>query len=70
MTPVDENKVAIKIYEEMSNKITYLSGLENNGSGYYDNSYIKIKFDLDDNLPLKKELDMHSIVRISSDKYF
>ena len=70
MTAVAENKVAIEMYEEMSNKITYPSGLGNNGSGNYDDNYIKIKFDWDHNLSLKKELEMHRIVRISSDKYF
>ena len=42
------------MYEEISNKINYLSGLQNNGSGKYDDNYMKIKIDSDDNLPLKK----------------
>ena len=58
------------MYKEISKKNKYLSRLENNGLGNYNNNYIKIKFDSDDNSPLKKELDMHSIVIISSDKYF
>ena len=43
------------MYGEIQNKIKYLSGLENNGSGKYDDNYIKIKFDSNDNLSLKKK---------------
>ena len=54
LIPVHENKGAIKMYKEISNEIKYRSGLENNGSGDYDDKYMKIKLDLDEDFPWKR----------------
>ena len=42
------------MYKEISNEIKYRSGLENNGSGDYDDKYMKIKLDLDEDFPWKR----------------
>ena len=62
LIPVDENKRAIKMYKEIWNKIKLLNESENNGSGDYDNKYLKIRFSSDNNLSLKKELEMYGVV--------
>ena len=31
--------------------------------GYYDEKYIKIKFNSDDDFPLKKTLQLHNIIK-------
>ena len=59
---VDKNKGAIKRYKEIRNKIKYLTESENNGSGNSDDKYMKVTFHSNDNLPLKKELEMHGVV--------
>ena len=64
LIPANEYKVTIKKYEEIWNKIKYFIKSENNGSGSYDDKYTIIRFNWNDNKPLKKELEMHGIVVI------
>ena len=57
----DENKELLKkcndVFNEIIGKIKKLS----NGECDYEKDYMKIKFDSDDNLPLKKPLKFHNI---------
>ena len=60
----DKNKGEIIKYKEAWNKIYDLIELKNNESGVYDNKYVEIWFNSDDNLRLKKELEIHGVVII------
>ena len=51
-----------KIYEELYNKIRDLIRSITNNSNNYVEKYMRIKFNSDDNLPLKKTLKLHNIV--------
>ena len=53
LVPTDESKEKIKKYEEIWNKIGDLIGSVTKNSDDYDEKHIKIKFDLEDDLPLK-----------------
>ena len=48
-------KKNLKNYEEIWNKIGDLIGLVTKKSHDFDEKHIKIKFDLNDDLPLKKQ---------------
>ena len=50
----DESKDTSKKYEELWNKIRYLIRTITNISDDYDEEQMKIKFNIDDNLPLNK----------------
>ena len=50
------------MYKEIWNKIKYLNKSENNGSGKKMTQAQKIRFNSDNNLSLKKELEMHGVV--------
>ena len=54
--PTDESKDRLKKYEEHWNKIIDLIISITNNSGNYDEKYMKMKFDSDNHLPLKKLL--------------
>ena len=60
----DENKEVIKKYNDVQNgirdKIKEISGSECD----YEKDYMEIKFNSDDNLPLKKPLKLHLITII------
>ena len=58
----DYNDETLKKYKEVLGGIK--SGIEkinNNKSGEYEKDYMKIKFDLDDKLPLNKQLKLLSV---------
>ena len=57
----DESKDALKRYEELWKKIKDLIRSINNISEDYDEKYIKIRFNSDDDLPLTKTLKLHNI---------
>ena len=56
LVPTDEIKDTWKKYEEKWNKIKDLIRSVTNVPGDYDEKYIKIIFNSDDNLPLNKML--------------
>ena len=56
LLPTNENKDIIKKYDEMWSKIRDLiSSITESSDDYYE-KYIKIKFNLDDELPLNKTI--------------
>ena len=55
LIPVNENKGAIKRYKEIWDNIKDFFESENNVSGDYDYKYMKARYNLDDNLQLKKD---------------
>ena len=62
LVPTDESKNTPKKYEELWNKIRDLIRSRTNNSHNYDEKYMKIKFDSDIELPLKKTLELHNII--------
>ena len=64
----DENKDILKLYTELRNKIKNLIRSITNVLGDYDEKYMRIKFNSDDNLLLNKILKLHiSIIVVRSD---
>ena len=56
-------KKKIKYYEELQTKIRYLiRSMTKNSDNYYDEKYMKIKFNLDDELPLNKMMETPSTI--------
>ena len=60
--PTNESKEKIKKYEELWSKIRYLIGLITKNSDDYDEKYMKIKFNSDDELPLNKTIETPSMI--------
>ena len=60
--PTDKSKGTIKKYEELWNKIKDFIRTVTNNSGNFDEKYMKIKFNSDDDLPLKKTLELYNVV--------
>ena len=56
-----ESKDTVKKYEKLWNRIRDFIRPVTKNSGNYDQKYMKIKFDLDDDLPLKKMLELHNM---------
>ena len=56
LVPTNESKEKIKRYEELWIKIRDLSRSITKNSDEYDEKYMKIKFNLDDELPLNKTI--------------
>ena len=54
LVPTNESKEIIKKYEELWSKIRDLIRSITKNSDYYDEKYMKIKFNSDDELPLNK----------------
>ena len=54
----------LKKYEELWNKIRDLIRSMTNNSHNYGEKYMKIKFDSDNELPLKKTLELRNIIVI------
>ena len=63
LVPTNESKEKVKKYEELWSKIRDLirSVTENSNDYDYDKKYIKIKFNLDDELRLNKMIDIVTI---------
>ena len=58
---INESKEKIKKHEELWNKIKDLiRSITKNSDDYYE-KYMKIKFDLDDELPLNKTIEIFSM---------
>ena len=62
LVSTDENKDKLKIYQELWNKIRYLIKSITINSDNYDKKYMKIKFNSDDDLPLKKMVELQNMV--------
>ena len=62
---VNENKVLLKkyadVWDRIKNEIKTINGGEVNN---YEKDYMKIKFNSDDDLPLKKPLKFHAVTII------
>ena len=59
--PTNESKEKIKKYEELWIQIRDLIQSITKNSDDYDEKYMKIKFDSDDNLPLNKTIEIPTI---------
>ena len=57
----DENKVLLKKYSDVLNKIINKMKKISGDECDYEKDYMKIKFNSDDNLPLKKQLKFHNM---------
>ena len=57
-----EGKVRLKTYKELCDKIRDLVRSISNNSDDYDQKYMKIKFNSDDDLPSQKILELYEII--------
>ena len=64
LVPTNENKEKIKKYEELWSKIRDLIRSITKNSDDYDEKYMKIKFDLDDDLPLNKTIGIYDVTTV------
>ena len=62
LVPTNESKEMKKKYEELWSKIRDLIGSITKDSDDYNENYIKIKYNLDDKLPLNKVIEIHSMI--------
>ena len=76
LVPINESKEKKKKYEELWSKIRDLIRSLTKNSDHYDEKYIKIKFNSDDELPQNKAIEIPSmtiIVRViflENEKYY
>ena len=61
LVPTDESKDTLKKYKEMWSKVRDLIRSITNNSEDYDEKYMKIKSNSDDDLHLKKRLELHKM---------
>ena len=61
LVPTDESKDTLKKYKEMWSKVRDLIRSITNNSEDYDEKYMKIKSNSDDDLHLKKTLELHEM---------
>ena len=61
LVPTGESNDTLKKYEELWNKIRDLIRSVTNNSDDYDEKYMKIKCNSDDDLPLKKILELYIV---------
>ena len=64
LVPTNESKEKIKKYEELRSKIRDLIRSVTKNSDDYDEKYMKIKRNLDDELPLNKNIEIPSMTII------
>ena len=62
LVPTNEKKEKIKKYEELWRKIRNLIRSITKNSDDYDEKYVKIKFNLDDELPLNKTIEIPTMI--------
>ena len=62
MVPPNESIEKIKKYEELWSKIRKLIRSTTKNSDYYDEKYMKIKFNLDDKLSLNKMIEIPTMI--------
>ena len=61
LVPTDESKDTLKKYKEMWSKVRDLIRSITNNSEDYDEKYMKIKSNSDDDFHLKKTLELHKM---------
>ena len=61
IVPTNESKKIIKKYEDQWSKIRDLIRPLTKNSNDYDEKDMKIKFDLDDDLPVNKTIEFHNV---------
>ena len=61
LVPTNESKEMIKKYEEMWSKMRDLIRSITKNSDGYDEKYMKIKFDSNDDLPLNKTIEIYYV---------
>ena len=66
----DESKDTLKKYEEMLSKVKDLIRSITNNSDDYDEKYMKIKFNSDDDLPVNEMLEFCNIMLSSCCQMF
>ena len=62
LAQTDERKDTLKNYEELWKKFRNLVRSINNDYDDYDEKYMNIRFNSDDDLSLKKTLELHNII--------
>ena len=73
LVPTNKSKEKIKKYEELWSKIRDLIRSITKNSDDYDEKYMKIKLNTDDELPLNKAIEMITAVRaifLENNKYY
>ena len=61
LVPAEGGEGTLKKYQELWNKIRDLIISKTNNSDNYDEKYMKIKFNSDDDFPLKRTLELYNI---------
>ena len=64
LVPTNEGKDKLKIYDELWNKIGDLIRSITNNSDNYDEKYLKIKLNSDDDLRIKKTQKLYKMVKV------
>ena len=64
LVPTNEVKEKIKKYEELCSKFRDLIGSIIKNSGDYDEKYMKIKLNLDYDLPQNKTIEIHNVTKV------
>ena len=62
LVPINESKEKIKKYEELSSKMRDLIRSTTKNSDDYDEKYMKIKFNSDEELPINKTIEIPSLI--------
>ena len=65
LLPTNERKEIIRKYEVLWSKIRDLISSITKNSDDYDKKYVKIKFNLDDKLPLHKKIEIRSTIIVA-----
>ena len=61
VVPINESKEKIKKYEELWSKIRDLIRSIIKNSDDYDEKYMKVKFNSNDDLPINKMIEIHKV---------
>ena len=69
LVPTNDTKEKIKKYEELWSKIRYLIRSRTKNSEDYDENYMKIKFNSDDELPLNKTIEIPIMIIVVRDSF-
>ena len=70
LIPTDERREILKRYEELWSKIRYLIRTITNNSHDYQEKYVKIKFNSDYDLTLKKKLKLYNMVIVHRSVFY
>ena len=69
LVPTNETKEKIKKYEELWSKIRHLIRSRTKNSEDFDENYMKIKFNSDDELPLNKTIEIPIMIIVVRDSF-